>query len=135
MQEISEQQIKKTIADYLRIKKFIVINHRNVGIYKKDTGKYIPLPSGEKGISDIIACSPQGTFVAIEVKKKGGKPTINWKGSKLKLDLIFSSSGSFDAFGITVLMNLPLISTTGASSLRAAASSMATADPDPEDGF
>ena len=75
MQEISEQQIKKTIADYLRIKKFTVINHRNVGIYKKDTGKYIPLPSGEKGISDIIACSPQGTFVAIEVKKKGGKPT------------------------------------------------------------
>ena len=73
MQDASEQQIKKSIADYLHLKKFIVINHRNVGIYKKDTGKYIPLPSGEKGISDIIACSPEGTFCAIEVKKPGGK--------------------------------------------------------------
>ena len=75
MKDPTEQQIKKVIADYLRLKKFIVINHRNVGIYKKDTGKYIPLPSGEKGISDIIGCSPRGTFVAIEVKKKGGRPS------------------------------------------------------------
>ena len=73
--DATEQEIKKSIADYLRLKKFLVINHRNVGIYKKDTGKYIPLPSGEKGVSDIIACSPQGTFVAIEVKKKGGRPS------------------------------------------------------------
>jgi len=72
MKDSSEQQIKKSIADYLRVKKFIVINHRNVGIYKKDTGKYIPLPSGEKGISDILACSPEGKFVAIEVKRPGG---------------------------------------------------------------
>ena len=74
MKDPTEQQIKKVIADYLRYKKFIVINHRNVGI-KKENGSYIPLPAGEKGISDIIGCSPRGTFVAIEVKKKGGRPS------------------------------------------------------------
>ena len=75
MREASEQEIQKVIIDYLKLKKFIVFKHRNVGIYKQDTGKYIPLSFGEKGISDIIGCSPQGTFVAIEVKKRGGKPT------------------------------------------------------------
>lgn len=75
MREATEQDIQKAIIDYLKIKKFIVFKHRNVGIYKKSTGKYIPLSFGEKGISDVIACSPQGTFVAIEVKKPKGKPT------------------------------------------------------------
>src|SRR5438045_1951886 len=36
---------------------------------------YIPLAFGEKGISDIIACSPVGQFTAIEVKKPGGRPS------------------------------------------------------------
>ncbi len=75
MRNISEQEIQKSIIDYLKLKKFIVFKHRNVGIYKQDTGKYIPLSFGEKGISDIIACTPKGTFVAIEVKKPGGKPS------------------------------------------------------------
>ena len=75
MRDATEGEIKKTIADYLRLKKYIVINHRNVGIYKQDTQKYIPLPSGEKGVSDLLACSPEGRFVAIEVKKKGGRPS------------------------------------------------------------
>jgi hypothetical protein len=37
--------------------------------------RVIPLAFGEKGISDILGCSPDGKFVAIEVKKPGGKPT------------------------------------------------------------
>lgn len=75
MREETEQGIQKTIIDYLKLLNFIVFKHRNVGIYKKDTGKYIPLSFGEKGISDIIACSPKGIFCAIEVKKPGGKAT------------------------------------------------------------
>lgn len=71
MKDETEQQIKKAIADYLRIKKYIVINHRNVGI-KKPNGSFIPLPAGEKGISDLLACSPEGRFIAIEVKRPGG---------------------------------------------------------------
>lgn len=75
MRKEKEQDIQKAITDYLRLKRFIVFKHRNVGIFKQKTGRYIPLSFGEKGISDIIACSPTGRFVAIEVKKKGGRPT------------------------------------------------------------
>lgn len=77
MREQNEREIKKEIADYLRLRKFLVINHRNVGIYKKDTGSYIPLPSGEKGVSDLLCCSPKGIFWAIEVKKEAGKLTVD----------------------------------------------------------
>lgn len=79
MQKVTEQQIQKAIIDYLKLKKFIVFKHRNVGIYKQDTGSYIPLPCGERGISDIIGCSSAGRFVAIEVKKPGGKASPDQK--------------------------------------------------------
>lgn len=75
MRDTSEQNIQKSIIDYLKLKKFIVFKHRNVGIYKKDTGSYIALPAGELGISDIIACSPGGRFTAVEVKRPGCKPS------------------------------------------------------------
>ena len=75
MRKETEQAVQKVIIDYLKLKKYLVFKHRNVGIYKKATNSYIPLSFGEKGISDIIACSPQGTFIAVEVKKPGGKPS------------------------------------------------------------
>jgi hypothetical protein len=49
----------------------VVFKYRNVGIMKQNG--YIPLAFGEKGISDIIACSPEGVFTAIEVKRPGGR--------------------------------------------------------------
>lgn len=70
-----EGGIQKAIMDYLRLKGVVCFKHRNVGIYKKDTGSYIPLPSGEKGISDIIGCLPDGRFLAVEVKCPGKKPS------------------------------------------------------------
>jgi hypothetical protein len=72
---MKESDIQKQISDYLKLKGWILFKHRNVGIYKKATGKYIPLPYGEKGISDLIGCSPTGQFGAFEVKMKGGKPS------------------------------------------------------------
>ena len=72
---MNESEIQKQITDFLKLKGWIVFKHRNVGIYKQSTRKYIPLAFGEKGISDIIGCSPEGRFGAIEVKKKGGKPS------------------------------------------------------------
>lgn len=75
----TEQQVQKTIMDYLHLKKILAFKHRNVGIFKKDTGSYIPLSSGEKGISDIIGCLPDGRFLAIEVKKPGGRPSPEQK--------------------------------------------------------
>ena len=54
--KVSEQNIQKEIFDYLKSKNFIVFKHRNVGIFVQKTGKYIPLPTGEHGISDVIGC-------------------------------------------------------------------------------
>ena len=74
--KIKESQIQKAIMDYLKRKKILCFKHRNVGIYKQATKSYIPLAYGEKGISDIIGCLPDGRFLAIEVKRPGNKPSI-----------------------------------------------------------
>jgi VRR-NUC domain len=67
-----ESHIQKQILDYLKLKRCVVFKHRNVGI-RKPNGSYIPLAFGEKGISDIIGCLPDGRFLAIEVKQPKGK--------------------------------------------------------------
>jgi hypothetical protein len=72
VRELKEAEIQKAIIDLLQYKRFVVFKQGNVGIWKQDTERYIPLSAGEKGISDIIACSPKGVFWAIEVKKPGG---------------------------------------------------------------
>lgn len=69
-----EQDIQKAILDYLRLKKYVVFKHHSTGFTVRD-GKSVAFRYSEKGISDVIACSPQGRFVAIEVKKRGGKAT------------------------------------------------------------
>ena len=73
MKNATEQKIQKAIIDYLKLKKYVVFKHRNVGIFKQATKQYIPLSFGEKGITDIIACDCNGRFWGIEVKRKGGK--------------------------------------------------------------
>ena len=70
----SEREIKKAIRDYLELKKCVVVPVRNVGIRKPD-GSYTPLPAGDRGMSDMIVCLPDGRFAAIEVKKRGNKPS------------------------------------------------------------
>jgi hypothetical protein len=57
-----EKYITKKIRDYLRQGGYIII---------KVAGGQFQSP----GISDIIACSPEGRFVAIEVKQPGKQPT------------------------------------------------------------
>src|SRR3990167_6155960 len=75
--KVKESDLQKKIMDYLRLKhKALVFKHRNVGIFKKNTGKYIPLSFGEKGISDIIGClPPDGKMIAVEVKSNTGVPS------------------------------------------------------------
>ena len=73
---IKESQLQRQIMDYLRLKKCVVVKFRAVGI-KKANGSFIPLPAGEKGVSDLLFCTPDGRFGACEVKIKGNKPTQN----------------------------------------------------------
>ena len=68
-----EQSIQRAILDYLRWRGIPCYKHQNAGIRKPDGG-YIPTHT--RGVSDIIGCIPKtGRFLAIEVKRPGGKPT------------------------------------------------------------
>src|SRR5690242_9737335 len=67
-----EQSIQSAILAYLRMKGVPCYKHQNAGIYRE--GRYIP--SHTRGVSDIIGCIPtSGRFLAIEVKRPGGKLT------------------------------------------------------------
>jgi hypothetical protein len=69
-----EQGIQRAILDYLRWRGIPCYKHQNAGIRKPD-GSYIPTHT--RGVSDIIGCLPKtGRFLAIEVKRPGGKPTL-----------------------------------------------------------
>jgi len=69
-----EQSIQRAILDYLRWRHIPCYKHQNAGIMKRD-GSYIPTHT--RGVSDIIGCIPKtGRFLAIEVKRPGGKPTL-----------------------------------------------------------
>ena len=66
-----EADIKKSIIEYLKIRKNLVIPQRTIGL-KTENG-YIP--AMRRGVSDIIGCTPTGKFFAIEVKTEKGRPT------------------------------------------------------------
>jgi hypothetical protein len=76
---MKEAELQKTILDYLALKKHLAFKHRNVGIFKQATGRYIPLPARERGISDILGLTPTGRFFAIEVKTQRGTATDEQK--------------------------------------------------------
>jgi RecB family endonuclease NucS len=59
---MSEQQVQKKIIDYL---------------IKQGYSVFKTVACNRRGISDIIACSPQGRFTAIEVKAKGKLSTVS----------------------------------------------------------
>ena len=66
-----EKFIEREIINYLRIKNWIAIKVRTSG--RIVNGKVLSLPKDELGVSDIIACDPDGRFHAIEVKNKVGR--------------------------------------------------------------
>ena len=61
---MKESAIQRTIIDYLERMGFIVIRTNAGRIYHK--GHMIRLAA--KGTSDLVACSPEGRFWALEVK-------------------------------------------------------------------
>ena len=53
---MTEQQLQKKIQDYLKERGYVVVKVITANI---------------NGVSDILACSPEGRFTAIEVKRPG----------------------------------------------------------------
>lgn len=69
-----EQHIQRAILELLRWRGIPCYKHQNAGIRKPD-GSYIPTHT--RGVSDIIGClPPSGRMLCIEVKRPGGKPTL-----------------------------------------------------------
>lgn len=59
---VKEQDIQTSIMNYIKSIGGLPVKFNNMGIY------------ATAGVSDILACI-KGKFVAIEVKKPGGKPS------------------------------------------------------------
>ena len=66
-----EKFIEREILHYLRLSGWVAIKVRTSG--RIVNGKVLSLPKDELGVSDIIACDPDGRFHAIEVKNKVGR--------------------------------------------------------------
>jgi hypothetical protein len=67
----AEGVVQMQIRQFLEAKGFKVLRQQS-GVFRGHVGL---VRVGEKGVSDLIACSPSGAFIAVEVKKPGGKPT------------------------------------------------------------
>ena len=72
LKQPKESQIQKAILDWLRWQGVFCWKVNNAGI-KKPNGGYIP--TGKKGVSDIIGVLKGGIFLAIEVKRPGCYPS------------------------------------------------------------
>jgi hypothetical protein len=68
---MKESEIQHQVMDYLGRMGFLVIRTNAGKIYHK--GHMIKL--ADAGTSDLIACSPEGVFWAIEIKTAEGKVT------------------------------------------------------------
>ena len=68
---VPEKHIEREIIHYLRIKGWVAIKVRTSG--RIVNGRVLSLPKDELGVSDLIACDPDGRFHAIEVKNKVGR--------------------------------------------------------------
>jgi len=69
-----EQDIQRSILEYLWAVRIFAWKCNNSGIKKPDGGW---IPSGLKGVSDILGVLKGGRFLAIEVKRLKGRATVN----------------------------------------------------------
>jgi hypothetical protein len=67
-----EKDVQAAITQYLTLMGIFHWKQNNTGI-KKDNGSWIP--SNLPGVSDILGILKDGRFLAIEVKRPGGKAT------------------------------------------------------------
>lgn len=71
MKQATENDIRNQIRDYLRGAGWLVIRVHCGGV-KTAGGHYVRF-CDTPGVSDLVCCAPDGRFVAVEVKKPGGR--------------------------------------------------------------
>lgn len=70
--KITESEVQTQIIDWLCLKQIFNWRQNTMGVYMGN-GKFRPPPA--TGVSDVLGILPSGRFLAIEVKRPGGKPT------------------------------------------------------------
>ena len=74
-----ESKIKRAVLDYIMLNtRWYCWSNATRGFFDPRVGRFCKL-SGKhnpKGVSDILGLTPGGQFVAIEVKSKKGKPSL-----------------------------------------------------------
>lgn len=72
-----EKHIQRQILDYLKLKGVFAWPNKTIGVFDASRGCYRrPVdPHWLNGVPDILALTKCGTFIAIEVKRPGAKPT------------------------------------------------------------
>ena len=83
---MKEREIQRAVLEYLRLRKFFCWKNNTVGIYKKDTGKYIP--SQSVGAPDIFLVI-KGQIYGLEIKSEKGKQSESQK----RWQLLFEAAG------------------------------------------
>lgn len=63
-----ESALVRACIDYLSLNGYIVLRNNSGFIFLEDKNGKRAIKMGKAGASDIIACSPEGKFVAIECK-------------------------------------------------------------------
>lgn len=70
--KITETEVQNQIIDWLCLKQIFNWRQNTMGVYMGD-GKFRKAPA--TGVSDILGILKNGRFLAIEVKRPGGKAT------------------------------------------------------------
>lgn len=75
---MKEKDIQKAVLEYFNMNGFWVWRN-NSGAFVLGDKKKRFFRAGFSGISDLIGIAPDGKFIAVEVKRKGGKLTEKQK--------------------------------------------------------
>lgn len=70
-----EGKVKRAVVQWLRAKGYLVVRVNSGRIKLGKPGDERMVCLAEPGTADLICCSPDGQFVAVEVKRPGGEPT------------------------------------------------------------
>lgn len=75
-QPLLEKEVQKSLIEYLNYRGHYVWRNNSFAMNTTDTrGRNHFFWAGLKGSSDILGISKDGRFIAIEVKRKGNKPS------------------------------------------------------------
>lgn len=78
--KISEKEIQKQILQFLTAYKIFVFRNNTTGVYDPVKKIFRPLSGFSlRGVADILGLTPEGRFLAIEVKTATGRQTFEQK--------------------------------------------------------